>query len=219
MRLYNAGTNNDMIIEQEQMDRFQNKYRIPTTRVAWHDYKGGAYFVTICTAERTHDFGEISNGQMLLSPVGICAQERAQNISVHFPHVDVPLFVVMPNHIHLIVIIHTDGNGTGGNDRNNVKTQNFASLHHHESQRNQQQRQQNKFGPQSQNLASVIRGFKIGVTKFSHQNNIPFEWQPRFHDRIIRNQEEMNRIAQYIEENISRWDFDKLNPINNNQTN
>ena len=102
---------------------------------------------------------------------------------------------------------------------NMVETQNFASLHHHESQRNQQQRQQNKFGPQSQNLASVIRGFKIGVTKFSHQNNIPFEWQPRFHDRIIRNQEEMNRIAQYIEENISRWDFDKLNPINNNQTN
>ena len=180
------------------MDRFQSKYRIPTTRVAWHDYKGGAYFVTICTAKRTHDFGEISNGQMSLSPVGICAQECAQNISVHFPHVDVPLFVVMPNHIHLIVIIHTDGN---------------------ESQRNQQQRQQNKFGPQSQNLASVIRGFKIGVTKFSHQNNIPFEWQPRFHDRIIRNQEEMNRIAQYIEENISRWDFDKLNPINNNQTN
>ena len=113
MRLYNAGTNNDMIIEQEQMDRFQNKYRIPTTRVAWHDYKGGAYFVTICTAERTHDFGEISTRQMSLSPVGICAQECAQNISVHFPHVDVPLFVVMPNHIHLIVIIHTDGNGTG----------------------------------------------------------------------------------------------------------
>lgn len=116
------------------MDRFQSKYRIPTTRVAWHDYKGGAYFVTICTAKRTHDFGEISNGQMSLSPVGICAQECAQNISVHFPHVDVPLFVVMPNHIHLIVIIHTDGNETGGNDQNNVKTQNFASLHHHESQ-------------------------------------------------------------------------------------
>lgn len=201
------------------MDRFQSKYRIPTTRVAWHDYKGGAYFVTICTAKRTHDFGEISNGQMSLSPVGICAQECAQNISVHFPHVDVPLFVVMPNHIHLIVIIHTDGNGTGRNDQNDVKTQNFASLHNHESQRNQHQRQQNNFGPQSKNLASVIRGFKIGVTKFSRQNNIPFEWQPRFHDRIIRNQEEMNRIAQYIEENVARWDFDKLNPINNNQTN
>lgn len=199
------------------MDRFQNKYRIPTTRVAWHDYKGGAYFVTICTAKRTHDFGEISNGQMSLSPIGRCAQECAQNISVHFPHVEVPLFVVMPNHIHLIVIIH--GNGAVGNDRNDVETQNFASLHNHGLQRNQHQRRQNNFGPQSKKLASVIRGFKIGVTKFSHQNNIPFEWQPRFHDRIIRNQEEMNRIAQYIEENISRWDLDKLNPINNNQTN
>lgn len=80
-------------------------------------------------------------------------------------------------------------------------TQNFAS---------QQQKNTNKFGPQSKNLASVIRGFKIGVTKYAKQNNIPFAWQPRFHDQIIRNNDELNRIALYIEQNIAKWDVDDL---------
>lgn len=78
---------------------------------------------------------------------------------------------------------------------------NFASL----QQQQQQQPTGNKFGPQSKNLASVIRGFKIGVTKFANENNIPFAWQPRFYDRIIRNTDEMNRIAEYIEGNVARW--------------
>lgn len=64
------------------------------------------------------------------------------------------------------------------------------------------------FGPQSKNLGSVIRGIKSAVTRFANENNIPFGWQSRYHDHIVRNQDEMNRIAEYIETNPIRWDND-----------
>lgn len=70
---------------------------------------------------------------------------------------------------------------------------------------------QNKFGPQSKNLSSIIRGFKIGVTKYVNNNNLEFAWQSRFHDRIIRNENELNHIRQYIFNNPLRWELDKNN--------
>ena len=68
----------------------------------------------------------------------------------------------------------------------------------------------NRFGPQSKNLASVIRGFKIGVTKFARQNRIPFEWQPRYYEHIIRNMDELYFITGYIENNVANWDEDRF---------
>jgi hypothetical protein len=60
-------------------------------------------------------------------------------------------------------------------------------------------------------LCVVMRGFKSAVTKFAHENGIEFAWQTRFHDRVIRNQKEMNIIANYIENNIAQWDTDCFN--------
>lgn len=70
--------------------------------------------------------------------------------------------------------------------------------------------QKNKFGPQSQNLASVIRGFKIGVTKFAKNNDIDFAWQPRFHDHIIRDEPSFLQIRNYIINNPENWKDDKF---------
>ena len=75
-------------------------------------------------------------------------------------------------------------------DSKNVETQNFASL---------KSGQINKFGPQSCNLASIIRGYKIGVTKYARTNSICFEWQSRFYDHIIRSEDKLNRIREYIQ--------------------
>ncbi|HSO87551.1 MAG TPA: hypothetical protein VLQ91_13430, partial [Draconibacterium sp.] len=75
---------------------------------------------------------------------------------------------------------------------------------------NQPQKRGNIFGPQSQNLASIIRGYKIGVTKFARNNNIPFAWQPRFHDHIVRNHESFLRISNYIINNPVNWQDDKF---------
>lgn len=64
------------------------------------------------------------------------------------------------------------------------------------------------FGPQSKNLGSVVRGIKSAVTKFANQNNIPFKWQSRFHDHIIRDNNDMNNIANYIINNPANWETD-----------
>jgi hypothetical protein len=119
----------------------------------------------------------------------------------------------MPNHLHGIIIINkpdadVNVNKNGGMDTA-VETQNFASLHANNNN-HADKIDCNKFGPQSQNLASIIRGFKTGVTKFATMNYIDFSWQPRFHDRVIRNPNEYTFISDYINNNIEKWESDDL---------
>ena len=191
-------------------DKFQNKYRISSTRLQNWDYGWNAsYFVTICTKNREHYFGIIVNGEMQLSEIGGIAQQFWREIPDHFPFVILDAFVIMSNHVHGIIIINkTDDRNIGGNvdGRGNVGTQNFASLH----QQNKKSHYKNKFGPQSQNLASIIRGYKTGVKKYATMNNIDFIWQPRFNDHIIRNNLSFDRIRNYINTNIKNWKNDEF---------
>ena len=160
-------------------EKFQNKYRIKSTRLQNWDYGSNAvYFVTICSQDREHYFGEITNGIMQLSEIGYLANKYWSEIPEHFPFVELDEFVIMPNHVHGIIVINKP-----------VETQNFASLH---------SQPQNRFGPQSKNLASIIRGFKIGVTKNARKIHADFAWQSRFHDHIIRNDESSHKIRNYI---------------------
>ncbi len=191
------------------MEKFQNKYRIPSARLQSWDYgANGLYFVTICTKNREHFFGEIQNGEMILSEIGILANKYWNEIPEHFPFAILDAFVVMPNHVHGIIVIDKPDIGNNGNADANidaiVETQNFASLR-------VQQQSENKFGPQSKNLASVIRGFKIGVTTNARSIHADFAWQPRFHDHIIRNNESHERIKNYIINNPKKWVEDKFN--------
>lgn len=171
-------------------EKFKGKYRIPSARWAAWDYSSNAaYFITICVANRAHDFGQIQNGEMKFTPMGKSAQDCWYEIPNHFPFVELGEHAIMPNHMHGVVVINKP-----------VETQDIASL----------RIQKNKFGPQSQNLASIIRGYKIGVTKFARQNNIPFAWQARYYDRIIRNAAEHERIDQYIISNPLNWEDDEF---------
>ena len=86
-------------------DLFRKKYRIPSARATWHDYNGGAYFVTICTRDMVHYFGAIVGGEMNMTEIGKYVQQCMKNIPQHNTYANVPAFVVMPNHVHLIVII------------------------------------------------------------------------------------------------------------------
>ena len=90
------------------MNKFQNKYRITSTRASWHDYNGGIYFVTICTEKCIHYFGEIENMEMTLSPIGRFADDCIRNIETLHPNIYVASHQVMPNHVHMIVIIIED---------------------------------------------------------------------------------------------------------------
>ena len=85
--------------------KFKARYRIPSARASWHNYRGGAYFVTICTKDREFYFGKIEDEQMCLSEIGKYAEEQFRDVSLYYPYADIPVYVMMPNHIHAIVII------------------------------------------------------------------------------------------------------------------
>ena len=87
-------------------EKYQNKYRIKTTRAPWWDYgSNAAYFVTICTKNKVHYFGEVVHGRMQLSDMGKIADDCWLAIPDHFPFVKLGNHVIMPNHTHGIIII------------------------------------------------------------------------------------------------------------------
>ena len=95
---------------------FQHQYRIPSARANWHGYDGGEYFVTICTQNREHYFGEIVKNnndepEMALTSIGRFAEEQIRNVTCHYSYAEFPLWVVMPNHVHLLLQIHSDPDG------------------------------------------------------------------------------------------------------------
>ncbi|SFB76564.1 hypothetical protein SAMN05421780_101363 [Flexibacter flexilis DSM 6793] len=191
------------------MDKFNNKYRIASARAYFWDYGwNAAYFVTICTQDRINWFGKVLDGKMVLSDIGEIAHKCWAEIPQHFPFVKLGAFVVMPNHVHGIVIIdktETDLNVEAQNIAVvREQTQKFAPPSPTETQT------QNKFGPQSQNLASIIRGFKIGVTKNARLLHANFAWQPRYHDHIIRDERAYHNISEYIIQNPVKWSEDKF---------
>src|SRR5450759_2331995 len=113
------------------MDKFQSKYRIPSSRMQNWDYSWNApYFITICTADRVCYFGKIINGEMHLSDIGEMANKFFIEIPEHFPNVHLNAFVVMPNHIHGIIII--DKPYYGNNNNNN----NVSIINHNPRQNN-----------------------------------------------------------------------------------
>ena len=197
-------------------DLFHNRYRIASPRAIWHDYNGGIYFVTICTKGRVHYFGEISHGDsnvaepiVNLTIIGQYTNIQFSNVTSHYPYAKIPLWVVMPNHIHAVVIIEGNEipyerrnieqagvlkNVETGRLVNNVETGRAPSLQ--------------KIDDMKGWLSVVVGGLKSSISKFAHENAIPFAWQPRFHDRIIRDTDEMNRIAEYIEQNPAKWELD-----------
>ena len=241
-------------------DKFQQKYRIPSARATFHNYDGGAYFVTICTEEMKHFFGEISNMEMKYTEIGWYAVTQIEKTAkIREDEAEIPVFVVMPNHIHLIVFIDeprrdasnaspiTASNASPITASNASQTAASRASHSpnapcashspnapcasHENTKTdasddgdvfdnrdafdaslrRRGDDGNKFGPQKRNLASVVRGIKSAVKSYANQNNIPFAWQSRYHDRIIRDRHEMNRIAEYIENNVINWAMDKYN--------
>ena len=156
------------------------------------DYRSpGFYFVTICTKNHDCYFGDImcdartqNFASLRASVIGDVAAKFWHEIPTHFPFVSLDEFVLMPNHLHGVLKFNTTIEGD---------------------------LQMNAFGPQSKNLASVIRGYKSAVKKFATINNIPFEWQPRYYDHVIRNFKRLNTIRSYISRNPINW-------INKNKT-
>lgn len=216
------------------MEKYKNKYRIPSTRAQWWDYGwNGAYFITICTQNRKHFFGEIINRKMELSHLGIIADILWHEIPNHSTNIELGDFVVMPNHIHGILIIdnpkliQSGDLGDSGNPENlgNVQTGHALSLQNPQNIRDSSQSQsqsqsqskspaigQKRFQNIGKNtISSIIGSYKSAVTKHANRLELPNGWQTRFHDHIIRNDAEYQRISNYIVKNPENWKEDKFN--------
>lgn len=158
-------------------------------RAKEHNYSDeGYYFITICIKDKKEFFGEVRDGEMRLNKLGKIVNYYWMEIPKHYSCVQLDEYIIMPNHIHGIIIINTVENvGTG---QCPVPT---------------------KYGK----LSKIIKSFKEAViknAKVKYKGN--FQWQRSFYDRIIRNDEELVKIRDYIENNPLKWDLDKNNSEN-----
>jgi putative transposase len=165
------------------MTKFKGKYRVESTRLPGWDYAGaGWYFVTICTRNRECLFGDIVDGEMHLSSIGEIVAEEWQKTPDIRPNVVLDEWVIMPNHLHGIIIIERDVSTT---------TTTPSRL---------------KAG----SLGAIIGQVKSICTKriwaIGHTD---FAWQARFYDHIIRNEASLKRIREYIVNNPAKWKEDR----------
>lgn len=191
--------------------KFHNKYRTISTRLQNWDYAWNAYyFITICTKEREHYFGEIRNNKMYLSNIGTLARVFWYEIKTHTKYVALDAFVVMPDHIHGILVINNPANGN--NRVVVVDTRHALYLPQPQQANIEQTIGQRRFQNQGKNtLSSIIGPYKSAVTKHANRLGCEFAWQSGFYDHIIRNDSSYKRIKNYIEANVQNWDKEKYN--------
>ena len=214
------------------MDKFNNQYRISSARLSVYDYgQNGAYFITICTKNRIHFFGEIVDREMVFNEIGNLAHSYWQEIPNHFPYIELGNFVIMPNHIHGILIINknTDNwdDGTLQDHISGTLQDDIVETLHcnvstamNESPSLQtpippttnttNNQKMADISPKSGIISAIIRSYKSIVTKHARYIEPEFEWQSRFHDHVIRNETSLNNIQNYIENNLANWKDDKL---------
>jgi len=180
-----------------------DKHHRRSIRLEGYNYSSGsAYFVTICTFQRQCLFGQIVDGEMQPNEIGqIVAEEWLQSRMIR-KEIDFDQWVIMPNHLHGIVLIELI-DPVGVNDR--LPLQRMG----------QPQRVVPPMKPRS--LSSFIAGFKSGTTKrINTARNLPRTpvWQRNYYEHIIRNEESLQKVQQYIQNNPATWQDDQLNPCN-----
>lgn len=170
--------------------KFKQKYRIASSRLKEWDYgTPGYYFVTICTQNRVRWFGEVSLDRMIFSPIGeLVAQELLKTAQIR-PNVSLDTWVVMPNHIHAIVVIEENPGEPVETPRRGVSTK-------------------NNWRPGT--LGVIINQFKSICTKRVRASGCEdFAWQTRFYDRIIQDEKSLKNIRAYIVGNPLQWSEDE----------
>jgi REP element-mobilizing transposase RayT len=186
-------------------------------RLKGYDYsQAGAYFVTIVAWQRECLFGEIVDGEMRLNRHGYIVRDAWFDLKKHYRHVELSAFVIMPNHVHGIIVLNDDGRGgsflSGGRnlpDASNAGRDNLPP---------NQTRPYVKPKPRH-GLPEIVRAFKSfsarRINNFRKTDGIPV-WQRNYYEHIIRNEREMDNITKYIETNPLRWNDDDENPMKPN---
>ncbi|GAB4318728.1 MAG: transposase [Bacteroidales bacterium] len=187
-------------IHHRPFDRAQGRRSI---RLRGYDYsRAGAYFITLCAQNREHVFGEIVDGKMILNDAGRVVAESWQWLANQYDYVDLDEWVIMPNHMHGIVLLIDDENGGGGSGRGG-------------SGRGSSRTAPTMPMAKRKPIGGLVGAFKTVSTKRINQmHGTPGVkiWQRNYYEHIIRNENELNRIRQYIINNPARWATDHENP-------
>jgi putative transposase len=159
-----------------------------SVRLPDYAYDDGVYFVTICARERECIFGTVVGNAMQLNAWGDIARDEWLQTSILRTNVDVDSFVVMPNHVHAIVVIH----GAVGAQR--------AAPSHNVA---------------SGSLAAVVRSYKSAVARriniLRDTPGVPV-WQRNYHEHVVRDEKGLNQLREYVQYNPARWAEDRENP-------
>ena len=164
--------------------------------------------MTICTQEKKCLFGKIVDGKMILNKVGKVARDCWLKIPTHFPNVILRSFVIIPNHVHGIIIIE-NGN-VGASIYGAPKNENCANSHQGAINRRPYGGFSKSKNPMKTNsLGKIIRWYKgrctFEIRKKSYQF---FQWQRNYHEHIIRNEKSLQKIQDYIVHNPELWEKD-----------
>jgi len=197
------------------MKKYKNKYRIESIRAQWWDYgMNGAYFITICTHNREHFFGKIVQGQFVPTEMGEIAHAIWHEIPRLFPYVILGDFVVMPDHIHGILIVNkrkgevdaeAGAEADADEDADAGETRLIASPPLHLHPQKTGGFAGNKNPMLNENISRIVRWYKGRCSFEIRKKNTDFAWQSRFHDHIIRSNAAYQRISNYIINNPRRW--------------
>lgn len=182
-------------------------------RAQWHDYNDGIYFVTICSHEKRHVFGHIRNGEMHFSRLGEIVAQSLESIPIHYPNAEVYNYVVMPNHVHLVISVRT--RYIASPQPEDTINPNLGCL------------KPPKHGEACEDfhhnscLATIIGSFKAAVTRQANRLgggdglggrdvSRPY-WQQRYYEHIIRDQRAFDNIMNYVDNNVMSWAADCFN--------
>ncbi len=166
------------------------KHHRRSIRLNGYDYaQPGAYFVTTVTHQRECLFGDVVDGEMMLNVCGEIAKLVWDELPNHYPYVILDEFCVMPNHVHMIIVLSETSSSRGG-----FQTHPYPKRHA---------------------LPEIVRGFKTfsarRINESQNSRGVPV-WQRNYYERIVRDDREMNAIRQYIQNNPLNWEQDKENP-------
>ncbi|MBN1247973.1 MAG: transposase [Anaerolineae bacterium] len=164
---------------------YQGKYRQESSRLPGWDYGGaGYYFITICTEDEICCLGKIIEGTAYVSPLGMIVAEEWWRTPQIRPYVQLDAYQVMPNHFHgILVITQSQADSEGAPAKSRLA---------------------------ADSVSSIFGQFKSVCTKrIWALGAADFRWQERFHDHIIRSEEELERIRAYIQGNPGKWHEDR----------
>jgi len=191
-------------------------HRRRSIRLKDYDYsQPGSYFVTLCTHGHECLFGDITDGEMVLNDMGIIVHDEILKTESIRDNIEIDKYVIMPNHVHLIVVIYLVGANGGSpqiiDDQLN-RAHGCAPLHN------------SRFSLKPKSIGSFIAGFKSAATKrINIHRTTPSVsvWQRNYYEHIIRDERELNKIRRYVINNPAKWTYDIENynglPIDDKQ--